>query len=247
MGRDGGAFEENDSSSWTLLDLQKDDKIKENPSILNVTTDIFGSDTLAIQPSINLPNFNFHLPRSRTNEYLEMCTLGLGYESTLLNEMKNTKQINSRSWSLYQGLTGEDPAHQLDGNLILGGMDQAKIKGENYTTPLASADSTCPTRFLVTVTDIVMDSTDGSSMSIIGPSHGSALQMCISPGYRLITLPYEISQNFYNNFSKTWEYDNQRAYGLNLFGFDFNRSDALVLTLLLATGVAYNLLGIPGA
>ncbi|KAL9619503.1 MAG: hypothetical protein Q9160_005866 [Pyrenula sp. 1 TL-2023] len=221
LSSNGGAFDENRSSSWTLLDVDKDNPVKETRAI-DTSTDIYGSDSLALGQSLNLPGFNFYIPRKRSGEDLQMCTLGLGSDSTILSELKRTNQIPSRSWSLYQGLTGEDPAHQLDGGLILGGLDQAKVKGENYTTQLAASNSNCPTRFLVTVTNIEMDIPGQGSISIIGASRGSALQMCISPGYRLMTLPYDISQNFYGNATGTNIDYGQRALGLNLYAGDLS-------------------------
>lgn len=206
------------------MDADKDNLVKETEAI-DVSTDIYGSDSLVLKPSIELPGFDFLIPRQRPGENLQMCTLGLGPNSTLLSELKRTNQISSRSWSLYQGLTGEDPAHQLDGNLILGGLDQAKLEGKNYTTQLAASNSNCPTRFLVTVTDIVMDIPDQSPISIIGGSGDSGLQMCIQPGYRLITLPDDISQNFYSNATISGSDGGQRALGLNLYGFDFSKDD----------------------
>lgn len=54
--------------------------------------------------------------------------------------------------TLDQGPTGEDPAHQLDGSLVLCGVDHAKLKGDSCITQLAGLKSKCPTDLLITVT-----------------------------------------------------------------------------------------------
>ncbi|KAL9130315.1 MAG: hypothetical protein Q9175_007051 [Cornicularia normoerica] len=124
-------------------------------------------------------------------------TLGLGRNSTLLNALVSTGAIVSRTYSIFQGWTGFQTQFQTDGSLILGGYDSAKITGNNITLPFTVEDD-CNNGFIISVTGINMNLKNGSNISIIGQSQGSAMRACINPYYSPITLPEEIWWAFTN-------------------------------------------------
>ena len=107
-----------------------------------------------------------------------MANLGLGRNSTLLNTLSSVGIIASRMYGYFQGWTGAYAEYQTDGNLVLGGYDAAKVSGNNITLLFApSADCKCG--YFITVTDLKMNLRNGSNISIIGQSAGSALEACV--------------------------------------------------------------------
>lgn len=65
--------------------------------------------------------------------------LGLGTNFTVLSALQTRHQIASRVWSMFYGLTGVDADAQLDGVLVLGGYDHAKMMllgGEDVNSSL---------------------------------------------------------------------------------------------------------------
>lgn len=103
----------------------------------------------------------------------------------------------SKTFSIFQGWTGAQSSSQTDGSLILGGYDSAKITGNNITLPFAVEDS-CPSGLVISVTDINMNLKNGSNVSIIGESRGSAIRACIEPSFSPISLSEEIWWAFTN-------------------------------------------------
>ncbi|KKZ61596.1 hypothetical protein EMCG_00579 [[Emmonsia] crescens] len=59
--------------------------------------------------------------------------MGLGRASSFLDVLNAQNKISSRTWSLFWGQQGLEAFHQMEGNLVLGGYDRAKIKGDNFT------------------------------------------------------------------------------------------------------------------
>ena len=218
LGRNGGAFDPGSSSSWTELDRNSNDHTAD--PLFNVSADIFGTDVIHFNLSTSLQTFPIHIPRNRNA--LNMNTLGFGPDSTILNGLRNSGIIASRTWSILWGLTGVDSVHQMDGSLVIGGYDAAKIQGENHTSPL-QVDQNCPSNLLVTVTNIEMEAAaNGSVMSIMGGQKGHAIQMCITPDYPLIT----ISEQLWNIFQELagGSYVS-RSFGTNIYGEVFEASD----------------------
>ena len=114
-------------------------------------------------------------------------TLGLGQNSTLLSALVSSGAIASRTWSMFQGWTGADTQYQMDGSVVLGGYDAAKITGENITQSFAPADN-CINGYVISVTGLMMNLKNGSAASIMDPAQGSEFQACIEPGLTTMTL-----------------------------------------------------------
>lgn len=199
-GQHGGLFNESKSSSWSQADSQDAAGASREHPYVDATNAIWSDDILQLSPGISVKPFPFAISRTKA---WNMNSLGLGRNSTLLNALYSAGAIASRSWSLFWGLHGADAWSQMDGTLVLGGYDSSKVTGDNFTDHL-TIDKGCITSFLVTVTDIVMNLPDGSHVSIIGPSSGSALKACIIPDFPLITIPQNVWSGFSNHSGGTY-------------------------------------------
>lgn len=171
--------------------------------------DFFGSDVFQANVSTQFKQFPLGIQRGSA---LTGNGLGLGTNSTLLNTFKSAKIIASNSWALFWGLTGADASSQMDGSLVLGGYDGAKATGPNSTQSITMGQG-C--NFFVVVTAINMNFPNGTNYNILGTSHGAALRMCVSPMYPIITIPYDLWQNFQAWAGGTYI---GRSLGENLWG-----------------------------
>lgn len=152
-----------------------------------VSTSLAGTDTLTLNGSVTLSDFPLGIPRMRwDNGYTMLHPLGLGSNSTYLNALHAAGKIGSRVWSLFWGRMWIDD--DIDGSLVLGGYDEEKVIGDNYTAPLDYDDFTgtqgCWTGMKVIVSDIKLNFRDGSDESIF-PSN-AALPCCLVPQRQLL-------------------------------------------------------------
>ncbi|CAK7246400.1 MAG: hypothetical protein STHCBS139747_008030 [Sporothrix thermara] len=153
----------------------------DSPSPANTTT------------TTSLAQFPFGVPLNDLGQqsYHPMNALGLGANSTLLNALKASGRIASRSWSMFWGLNGAEATAQMAGVFVLGGYDRAKtVPGQMTTLPLADAGSVCPSRMVLSITDLVLNFANGTDASLFPGAASTALQACITPDYPvLMTLP----------------------------------------------------------
>lgn len=139
------------------------------------------SDTLAVGNN-TLLDFPLGIAKDIWGEqaYTPLAALGLGSNSTFLNVLKNSGKIASRTYSLFWGQTGRDSDAQLDGSIVFGGYDRAKVGGSKFTTG-RSPDPSCPSGLLVTMRDITLNFPNGTDMSIFDGSKSTAITACINP------------------------------------------------------------------
>ena len=157
--------------------------------------DKWGTDTLFVNTTLSIPDFPVGFFENSQAD--SQNALGLGRNSTLLNALVSTGAIFSRTFSIFLGWTGAQTQYQTDGSLILGGYDSAKITGNNITLPFTVED-VCNSGLLISITDINMNLKNGSNVSIIGQSRGSAMRACVRPDFNLITLHEDIWGSFIN-------------------------------------------------
>ncbi|CAF9938052.1 MAG: hypothetical protein ALECFALPRED_007489 [Alectoria fallacina] len=188
----GGLFDEGSSTTWSPANVTAIRTASESTS--DQDNDTWGSDTLLVNSTLSVPDLPLGIFRGSTDY---QNTLGLGRNSTLLNALVSAGAIISRTFSIFQGWTGVQTQYQTDGSLILGGYDSAKITGNNVTLPFTVEDA-CNNGFVISVTDINMNLKNGSNISIIGQSQGSAMRACIEPNFSPITLSEEIWWAFTN-------------------------------------------------
>ncbi|KAL8791510.1 MAG: hypothetical protein Q9213_000127 [Squamulea squamosa] len=217
-GTHGGFFDEGSSTSWDQVnDLPASGAaIEEMDQLVN---DAWGTDSLKLNSTLLLENFPLGITRANTEGF---NMIGLGRNSTLLNALFSVGAIASRTWGFAWGWQGADSNHQRDGSLILGGYDFARTKGPNVTYPFALTGG-C--RLVVTVTNIVLNLKNGSSVNLLPQSLGTAMRACLCPDYPLMSL----SEDIFNNFITATEYAGaypDRSVGINFWGMVFQSKDA---------------------
>ena len=152
-----------------------------------VSTGLGGDDTLQLVNTKALKNFPIGTPRLGWDHgYTMLHPLGLGSNSTYLNAMREAGQLASRVWSIFWGRMWVD--NPIDGALVLGGYDENKVIGDNYTAPLVYDDHDSPngcwTGMKLTLSDIRVNFREGSEKSILPKN--TALPVCIVPQRQLL-------------------------------------------------------------
>ncbi|KAF4976241.1 hypothetical protein FZEAL_7063 [Fusarium zealandicum] len=179
-----------------------------------VSTSLAGTDTINLQGSSAVKDFPIGIPRLKWDAgYTLLHPLGLGSNSTYLNALRNAGQISSRVWSIFWGRMWIKDS--IDGSLVIGGYDEEKVTGRNYTAPLIYDDYTgspgCWTGMKVTVSDIKVNFRDGSDKSIF-PSN-TALPCCIVPQRQLLL---EAPDSYVSRFEQVTGFNHtETSYGLH--------------------------------
>lgn len=121
--------------------------------------------------------------------------IGLGANSTLMSAMADGGHIPSRTYSYWWGIDNPNPDVAMDGQIVFGGYDAAKVTGPNVTAELLDWTAPCPSGMYLTLSDLILDFPNGTTASILKPSTISA---CIQPDFPfLMTLP---KSPYYDNF-----------------------------------------------
>lgn len=124
-------------------------------------TDGFGASNVTLDEfPIGMPGMEFG------TQYHPQGVLGLGPNSTLLTALKDAGHISSRSYGYWWGEDGATSNAKMDGSLILGGYDAAKIQGPNTTIALKQPTLDCVSGMYLTIMDIKMLFPNSTSASI---------------------------------------------------------------------------------
>ncbi|KAK1759830.1 acid protease [Echria macrotheca] len=186
----------------------------------------FVSDTFSLGQEANLSGFPLGIPLNDWGEedYHPMNAVGLGDNSTLLRTLKSTGKIASRAWSMFWGRNGALASAQLDGIFVLGGYDKAKTQGQPLALPLADNTDKCPTRMLITISDLILNFSNGTNASLFPKAASNAIQACIVPDYPvLMTLPLD---PYFGNFETlTNQSLPDRSLGLVYFANRYSSND----------------------
>ncbi len=169
-----------------------------------VSTSLGGSDTFS-PGSASLAAFPIGIARENWDHgYTILHAMGMGANSTFLNGLVQSRQIASRVWSIFWGRMWVSDS--LDGAVVLGGYDQAKVIGRNYTQPLDYSNPTgCWTGMRLTISDIQVVFRNGDISTIFPPNF--ALPVCIVPQRQLlIEAPAQIRDKF-ENVTNTKHFD----------------------------------------
>jgi hypothetical protein len=187
-----------------------------------ISTSLIGTDTLQFDGH-HLADFPLGIPRSNWDHgYTILHAMGMGPNSTFLNKLVETGQTASRVWSIFWGRMWVD--NPLDGSVVIGGYDEEKVIGQNYTQPLDYNNNTgCWTGMKVSITGIDLVDRTGNVTSILPPS--LTVDACIVPQRQLLLeAPVAIRDTFENvtatrnigqSFGLHWSaalYDAKTAY-----------------------------------
>jgi hypothetical protein len=165
------------------------------------------------------------MPKSDWGEegYHPQAAIGLGRNSTLLNALVSTGKIASRSWAMFWGRQGVTADAQMDGNFVFGGYDRAKASGSNFTQGLVYSNTACSTGMLVTITDISLNWSNGTTTSLYDGSQSAAMSACIVPDYPvLMTIPYEPYFKRFSGVTGANILSFGRSFGINYYGMLYN-------------------------
>jgi hypothetical protein len=120
-----------------------------------LTTSQWGTDTLTFNSNISLPDLAIGIEKDDFYaEYHPQHILGFGPNSTVLSALKAAKIISSKTWSFFWGLNSPVSRVQMNGTVVLGGIDAAKITepNANVTLPLQYSGCVgCPCGTVVTI------------------------------------------------------------------------------------------------
>ncbi|KAI0095828.1 acid protease [Hypoxylon sp. NC0597] len=219
----GGAYDA--FASKTRQVAYPDDFQAENAPFPEIS---LAADNLKINEDVTLTEFPLGVALNDwgAEGYHPMASIGLGTNSTFLNKLQESGRIASRTWSFFWGRNGGSSTSQMDGSLVLGGYDRAKLSsGERYVERLQNSTSPCATQMIVTITDMVLNFPNGSDASIFPRSLSTALSACIVPDYPvLMTLPTE---PFVNNFFELTggAGDHERSFGINFFALKYSTNE----------------------
>ncbi|GKU08597.1 unnamed protein product [Fusarium langsethiae] len=168
-----------------------------------VSTGLAGTDNITLEGAPAVEDLPIGIPRLKWDAgYTMLHPLGLGSNSTYLNALKEA------------------------GKIILGGYDEEKVIGKNYTAPLVYDDYTgtagCWTGMKITISDIRVNFRDGSDESIF-PSN-TALPCCIVPQRQLLL---EAPGAYVSRFEEvTGSNHTGTSYGLHWSARLFDADDA---------------------
>ncbi|KAK8139053.1 hypothetical protein PG984_002433 [Apiospora sp. TS-2023a] len=191
------------------------------------------SDSLKLNDNVSLNSFPVGIALNDwgAQGYHPTVAFGLGANSTLLTALKQTSKILSRSWGLFWGRNGGTASSQLDGSIVFGGYDRAKVSGPKYVQAL-SKSAGCATNLVVTVSDMILNFPNGTNVSIFPQSRSTALAACIIPDYpTLLTLPFK---PYVENFQALTGMNNdlERSFGLNYYSIRYTRGNVPYVFLL---------------
>lgn len=232
----GGLLDEGSSTTWkqfsniTAAGAAPD---KEATAAKNA----FGTDSVKINSMLTLEQFPFGVIRNGPQVF---NVLGMGGNSTFVNYLFSIGAIASKTWALAVGWQGAQSEHQTEGSLVLGGYDSALTNGSNITYPF-TVGTTCP--LTVTISDIVLNLKNGSSPSILPPSHGSAIQACLSPDSPWLAISEDTFKTFLNITGFPGNLEPGRSLGINFWGMQFKSQEVYVHSILLAKKANVECLG----
>lgn len=120
----------------------------------------------------------------------------LGRNSALLNTLKDTGKIPSRTYSFWWGRNSAAQSNSMDGQLVLGGYDAAKVVGPILTQKLQPSSVGCGSGMYLTLTNMVLGFPNGTKADMLAPS---TLSACVRLDYPAISSPR------YDPFMKRFE------------------------------------------
>ncbi|KAK3686415.1 hypothetical protein LTR37_019846 [Vermiconidia calcicola] len=142
--------------------------------------------------------------------------LGLGINSTVLNALQAAGKIASRSYSYWWGQMGAPENVQMDGSIVFGGYDMAKVSGTPYTKSLINPEVNCGSGMRVTISDLILGFPNGTQGSILGHKQIFA---CLTPDFPvLMTMPEDPYYRIFEGLTGTNNIGIGGGYGIDAPG-----------------------------
>ncbi|OJD23167.1 hypothetical protein ACJ73_05479 [Blastomyces percursus] len=190
----GGVFNEKQSSSWVPTEIPDVYDFRPSGNQMHINSP-WGNETITLlKPDTTVASVPLYSPKTGKPP---QGSIGLGRASSFLDVLAAQKKIASRTWSLFWGWQGLEASHQMKGNLVLGGYDGAKIKGNNFTRDFVDVKE-CTSELMVYVKQIYITTWYGDRTDVY-KSSGSTLNACLRPDISPISLPDHVFNNFKRN------------------------------------------------
>jgi hypothetical protein len=159
------------------------------------------TDTLKVG-NTTLKDFPIGMPGFDVGGILDtQSNIGLGRNSTLLNALRETGQISSRTYSFWWGLNSASTSNSMDGQLVLGGYDAAKVTGPNITQKLLPSAVGCGSGMYLTVTNMILGFPNGTKADMFAPS---TLSACIQLDFpNVASFRYDPFMERFENYTGT--------------------------------------------
>lgn len=158
-----------------------------------------GNVTLEDFP-IGMPGFDF------AGIFNTQANIGLGRNSTILNALKDAGHISSRTYSYWWGLNSAAEANSMDGQIVFGGYDAAKVKGANFTQKLLPSSLACPSGMYLTITNMELGFPNGTKADMLAPS---TLSACVRLDWPAIaSLRYDPFMRRFEDLTGTFKAEN---------------------------------------
>ncbi|KAK3291752.1 aspartic peptidase domain-containing protein [Chaetomium fimeti] len=217
----GGAY---DSSKSESPKTPPRDSYPSDPAPFNQME--YVAETLKLNSDTSVLDFPMGVATDDLGKqaYYPQMTLGLGSNSTLLNALKASGKIASRTFSFFAGRFGRIPSGHVDGAVAFGGYDKAKVTGRGHTFPFSRGSVGCESDMVVSISDIELNFPDGTDMSLFEGSRSQSITTCISPSLPVFMnmplRPYVEKMLALSNESLTI-FDLQRSTGLNFWNLRY--------------------------
>lgn len=167
-----------------------------------ISSGLGGTDVFRLGGNISLESFPVGVPRQAWDMgYTTLHALGLGSNSTYLNALVDARHIGAKVWSIFWGRMWKTKT-PMDGSIVLGGYDRAKVIGRNLTQNLDFGPGGCWTGMKLNVRDIRVNFRDGSDKTLF-PTN-TIIPVCLVPQRQLLLeAPSIIFSNFEDATSTT--------------------------------------------
>ncbi|KAK2751043.1 hypothetical protein FQN57_000118 [Myotisia sp. PD_48] len=173
----GGSFTTTDSDTWKPSEPNQVEYVPQSTEENFYSIGSWGTDSMKLEPNITLEGFPFYKGTSWT---VGFTGLGLGTRSTFLDALYKQKKIFSKTWSLFYGWQQVPKSQQLDGSLVLGGYDKAKITGNNFTGPMSTLSlGQCPSRMSLSIRQITVHHVNGTDVDLLAANN--PMEACLLP------------------------------------------------------------------
>ncbi|KAK3360426.1 aspartic peptidase domain-containing protein [Lasiosphaeria hispida] len=201
----------------------------------------FVADTVRVNDNVSLYDLPLGIAQNCWDDQGDhpQMAIGMGMNSTFMSALVSSGMIATRAWSIFWGRQGATRNTQLDGSMVFGGYDRAKVTGTPLTQQLGPQqwdrdNMKCPTGMTVYVSDLILNFGDGTDVSLFSndtmdsefqyqePAH--KFPACIIPNAPyLMTLP--LSPYFENFRHYTSIFVDDRSFGINFNTMRYNLDD----------------------